>query len=193
MRTVTTIFGSVELDGLDRVAGIDRPLEGLWANNLDDVRNLHHVDERRHAWRNILGARGRGRNDGLIAGREVDDERRQRLRKAVLVTRIVGDQHFRHTLKFGGRLRGSADIGARDENVDRALELDGRGQRTRGRIVQFAAGDFRQKKSRHCQITPTSSCSLATSSATDFTLTPDLRPGGSTVFSTLSRGETSTP
>src|SRR4029077_8284631 len=117
----------------------------------------------------------------------------QGLRKPVLVTGIVGDQHFRHALKFGGRLRGSADIFTRNKDIDGLPKFDRRGQRTRGRIVQFAARDFRQKKSRHCQITPASSCSLATSSATDFTLTPDLRPGGSTVFSTLSRGETSTP
>src|ERR1700679_1293804 len=110
----------------------------------------------------------------------------------MLVTGIVGDQHFRHASKFGGRLRGSADIFARNEDIDGLPKFDRCGQRARGRIVQFAARNFRQKKSRHCQITPASR-RLATSSATDLTLTPDLRPGGSTVFSTLSRGETSTP
>ena len=78
----------------------------------------------------------------------------------MLVTRIVGDQHFRHALKFGGRVRGSADIGARDENIDGRLELEGRGQRARGRIVQLSARDLRQKKSRHRQITPASSRSF---------------------------------
>jgi hypothetical protein len=111
----------------------------------------------------------------------------------MLVTRIVGDQHFRHALKFGGRLRGDGNIGARDENIDGRLELERRGQRARRRIVQFSACDFRQKKGSHRQITPASSRSFCTSSATDLTLTPDLRPGGSTVFSTLSRGATSTP
>ena len=111
----------------------------------------------------------------------------------MLVKRIVGDQHLRHALKLGRRLGGGADICARDENIDGLPELERRGQRARGRIVQLPARDFRQKKGRHRQITPASSCSLATSSATDLTLTPDLRPGGSTVFSTLSRGETSTP
>ena len=111
----------------------------------------------------------------------------------MLVTSIVGDEHFRHALKFRRRLRGRADIWARDENIDGRLELERRGERARGHIVQLAARDLRQKKGRHGQITPASSCSFATSSATDLTLTPDLRPEGSTVFSTLSRGETSTP
>jgi hypothetical protein len=42
-------------------------------------------------------------------------------------------------------------------------------------------------------ITPASSLSLAISSSTEPTFTPALRPAGSTVFTTLSRGVTSTP
>ena len=49
-----------------------------------------------------------------------------------------------------------------------------------------------EEQGRH-QITPASFFSLATSSSTEVTLAPALRPGGSVVLSTFRRGETSTP
>ena len=109
------------------------------------------------------------------------------------VERIVGHAHFGHACELSGRRRGGADVLAGDQHIDRTAELERGGERARGRVVQLAAGDLGQKKGRHRQITPASSCSLATSSATDLTLTPALRPAGSAVFSTLRRGETSTP
>ena len=50
------------LDRLDRVAGVDRPLEGLRADHLGDVGDLHHVEQRRDARRDVLGgSRSRAR------------------------------------------------------------------------------------------------------------------------------------
>ena len=98
---------------------------------------------------------------------------------------IVGDKHLRHALELGGARRGGADVLAGDQHVDRTAELERGGERARGRVVQLSARDFGQKKARHRQITPASSCSLATSSATDLTLTPALRPPGSVVFKHL--------
>src|SRR5580700_4355297 len=37
------LLGILGLHGLDRVAGIDRPLEGVGRNHLDDFRYLHDV------------------------------------------------------------------------------------------------------------------------------------------------------
>ena len=51
---------------------------------------------------------------------------------------------------------------------------------------------LRQDQDRH-QITPASVFSFAISSSTEPTFTPALRVAGSTVFSTFSRGATSTP
>ena len=180
-------------DGLDRVAGIDRPLEGLRAEDLGDVGNLHHVEQRRRPRRDVLGACRRGRDDRVVAGGERNDQRRQRLGEAVGVERIVGCAHFRHALELSGGGGGRADVLTGDKHVDRTSEFERGGERARCRVVQLSACDFRQKKGRHRQITPASSWSLATSSATDLTFTPALRPEGSAVFSTLRRGDTSTP
>ncbi len=109
------------------------------------------------------------------------------------IERTVRDQDLRHAMELGRRLGGRADVLAGDEHVDGLPKLERGGERARRRVVQLAARDLRQEKGRHRQITPTSSCSLATSSATDLTLTPALRPGGSVVFNTLRRGDTSTP
>src|SRR5215475_7573141 len=40
------LFGVVGLDGLDRVAGIDRPLEGVGRYHLDDLGHLHDIEQR---------------------------------------------------------------------------------------------------------------------------------------------------
>ena len=109
------------------------------------------------------------------------------------VERIVGDAHLGDARELRGRLGRRADVMAGDQDVDRLPDLERGGQRARGHVAQGAARDFGQKKGRHDQITPASSCSLATSSATDFTFTPALRPPGSAVLRTLSRGATSTP
>jgi len=61
----------------------------------------------------------------------------------VLVTGVVGDQHFRHALKFGGRLRSSADIFTRNEDIDGLTEFERRGESPCSRVVQSPARDFR--------------------------------------------------
>ena len=58
--------------------------------------------------------------------------------------------------------------------------------------AKLAIGDFREKKNSH-QSTPASFFSFETSSATSATMTPALRAAGSVVFTTVSRGATSTP
>ena len=94
--------------------------------------------------------------------------KRRRLGRRRLAT-CAGDQHMRL--------------------AQRCHRGHGLGQRIRR---QLAVNHFAQKKNSH-QITPASSFSFAISSSTEPTLTPALRVAGSTVFTTLRRGLTSTP
>ena len=50
------------LHGLDGVAGVDRPLEGVGRHHLDDVGDLHHVEQGGDARHEVL-ARGRRGGD----------------------------------------------------------------------------------------------------------------------------------
>ncbi len=120
-------------------------------------------------------------------------QRRQRLGEAVRIDRVVGDAHPGDAVELGRRLRRRAEILPGEQHVDRSAEILGRGESPRADVGEMAARDFAQKKSGHVQITPASSRSFDTSSATVLTLTPALRPLGSLVFSTLTRGATSTP
>ena len=78
------------------------------------------------------------------------------------------------------------------EDVDVAAHLFRGGDRLRRRLVEVGVVVLRQDQDGH-QITPASVLSFAISSSTEPTFTPALRVAGSTVFSTLSRGVTSTP
>src|SRR6202045_2827551 len=62
------LLGVLRFHGLDRVAGIDRPLEGVGRNHLDDFRHLHDVEQGGDARHHVLEARGGGRDEGVIAG-----------------------------------------------------------------------------------------------------------------------------
>ena len=179
---------------LDRVAGVDRPLERLGAEDLGDVGNLHDVEQRRHARRDVLRVGGRGRDDRVVAAGERDDQRRERLGEAM---RVESDRRRRAPSRrrraWPPPRRPRATLSPATSTSTGAPELQRGGQRARRHVAQSPARDLGQKKGRHVQITPASSCSLATSSATDLTFTPALRPLGSAVFNTLSRGATSTP
>src|SRR5581483_2431271 len=80
---------------------------------------------------------------------------------------------------------------ARDQHMNIAADLLCGGQRLQRRIKQHLVVVLGKKKCRH-QIAP-ASFSLPTSSATDATFAPALRPLGSVVVTTSRRGATSTP
>ena len=61
------LLGVGRLHRLDRVAGIDRPLEGVGRDHLGDVGNLHDVEQGGDARQHILAGRGRGADDGVVA------------------------------------------------------------------------------------------------------------------------------
>jgi hypothetical protein len=130
------LFRILRLHGLDRVAGIDRPLERVWPEHLAHVRHLHHVEQRRHARHDVLAV-GRGRrNDCVIGARERDDQRRERLGKRMLVRRAVGEQHFRHGVELCRGVRDRLGVLAGDQNVHLAAHRLRGGERLVGRILQ---------------------------------------------------------
>ena len=110
----------------------------------------------------------------------------------MLVRRGVGQQHLLHAIELGGGIGGRFAILAGDQNMHVAAERLGGGERLVGGVLERFVVVLGDEKRGH-QSTPASSLSLPTSSATEPTLTPDLRPGGSVVFTTSSRGLMSTP
>ena len=62
------LLGVGRLHRLDRVAGIDRPLEGVGRDDLDDLGDLHHVEQGRDARHDVL-AGGGGRRDDACRSR----------------------------------------------------------------------------------------------------------------------------
>ena len=84
----------------------------------------------------VLGARGRGRDDRVIARSERDDQRGERLGQRMGVDRVVGDPHLGDAGELRGRLGRRADVVAGDEDVDRLPDLERRGQRPRGHVAQ---------------------------------------------------------
>ena len=119
------------------------------------------------------------------------DQRRERFRKCMLVHRGIGHVHLGHPGQLGRCGRGLADVQADDQRMDLA-ELGGRGHRAARRLLDLAVLVVEQDERGH-QITFASVLSFATSSATEPTLTPACRFGGSLTLMVLSRGAGSTP
>jgi hypothetical protein len=69
------LLGVRRLDGLQRVAGIDRPHEGVGADHLDDLGDRRDVELGRNPWREVLADRGGRNQDGVIVGHELKDGR----------------------------------------------------------------------------------------------------------------------
>ncbi len=110
----------------------------------------------------------------------------------MFVNITVCQQHFRRAVELRRRVRHGLRALAGHQDMHVAAERLGCGHRLGGRVLEMSVVVFRDQKGGHCN-TPASFFSFSTSSATEPTFTPDLRPPGSTVFSTSSRGLTSTP
>ncbi len=180
------------LDGLDGVAGIDRPAEHVRAFDRHDLRNLRHIEFGGDTRQEVLAVGGGRREEGVVVAGERQDQRLHRLGQHLAVRRIIGEQHLFDARNLGGGLGHCAAILAGHQHMDGAAK-SGRGGHGLGRrILERRIVVFGNDERGH-QITPASFLSLSRSSATDFTLTPAWRLGGSVTFSTLSRGVTSTP
>ena len=88
------LLGVGRLHGLDGVAGIDRPLEGVGRDHLDDLGDLHHVEQGGDARHDVLAAGGGRRDDRVVAAGQRDDQRGQRLGQALLQLVGLGEQHL---------------------------------------------------------------------------------------------------
>ena len=133
------LLGVGRLDRLDRVAGIDRTLERVGRDDLDDLRNLHHVEECRDARHDVLAGRGRGGHDRRITAGQRDDQRRQRFGQLMRVSRIVRHQHFFDAVEPGGASCGRASHSSPATRTwtGPPSALRGR-QRLGGRLVELA-------------------------------------------------------
>jgi hypothetical protein len=103
--------------GLHGIAGIDQPLEGIGGDHLDDVRDLHHVEQRRYSRHDILARGGRRRDDRVIGRRERHDQRRDRFGEHMLVNVVVGDQHLLHAVELGSGFGNGTARFAGDEHM----------------------------------------------------------------------------
>src|SRR5690606_1453750 len=174
---------------------------------LDRVRDLHHVEQGGHARHDVLAHGGRGRHEGVVVAGKRDDGRSQRLGHALGESVGFGEQHLAHALELRGGIGGCLRALAGDQHVDIATHPERGRQRLGGLVGEGGVVVFGNEKNGHlaCSLfgstwrlghpysTPASFFSLSTSSATSLTLTPALRPPGSSVFSTFSRALTSAP
>ena len=126
----------LRLHGLDRVAGIDRPLERVGRHHLGDVGDLHHVEQSRDARHDVLRRRGRRRNDRIVGAGKRDDQRRERLGERMLVSGRIGKQHLGDALELRGRVGDALRAGARDQHMHVAAHLLCGGERLVGRVLE---------------------------------------------------------
>ena len=180
------------LHRLDRVAGVDRPLEGVGAEHAGHLGDHHHVEHGRQPGGHVLARRGAREDDVLVGTGQRDDQLGQRLRQPVGVGRTLDVDHLGDPVERRGLRRDRGAAVAGDEDVDLAAEALRGGHRLGRRVVQRRVVVLGEHQDGH-QITPASVLSFSSSSSTEPTFTPALRVAGSTVFSTFSRGATSTP
>ena len=148
-------LGVGRFDRLDRVAGVDRPLEGLGADDLGDVGDLHHVEQRRRARQHVLGERARGGEDRVVVGRQRDEQRGERLGEAVLRR---GQRRRRarapRRRAWPPRPPPRATFAPATRMSTGAPSCERRGERARRQVAQAAVRDFGQEKGRHLRSLP---------------------------------------
>ena len=185
VRTVMTFLGLGRFDGLDRVAGIDRPLEGVRRNHLGDVGDLHDVEQRRHARQDVLAGRGGGRDDRVIVAGERHDQRRDRLGQQVRIERA----HRRAAPFLTPSSLAAASATALQSwpatsTCTSPPSCVRRGQRLGGGVASASCCRVRQREASAITAPPLRS-SVCRPVRRLATLMPALRFAGSTVFSTL--------
>ena len=178
--------------GGQRVAGIDRPHEGVGADDRRHVAHDLHIQQRAHPRHHVL-ALGAGRCQQMRIGRcQRHQQGGHRLGQQVVEHRRIGHQHARHAGQLRRRRRGGGHAVAGHQHMHLAQLLRRRHGRAGG-LLDGGAVVIEEHQHRHGQITFASVRSFATSSATEATFLPAWRFGGSTTCSTVSRGAGSTP
>ncbi len=100
-------------------------------------------------------------------------------------------QHLAHTVDPGRRGRNGIGARAGHQHIHVAAKLGSRGHGLVGRVRQGRIVVFSNNKNSH-QIAPLA-LSFATRVGTSSTFSPASRTGGSVTFTTVRRGEMSTP
>ena len=110
----------------------------------------------------------------------------------MLIGRRVRQQHLGDAIELRSRVGHTLRAGASNQHLHVAAHLPGSRERLVGRVFQGLVVVLGEQQGCHYR-TPASFLSFSTSSATLLTFAPALRPDGSVVFKTSSRGATSTP
>src|SRR5512135_3568644 len=176
----------------ERIAGVDRPHEGVGRLDGDDLGDRLHVEQRGRARHHVLAVRGRGREQVRIALGERGEQRADVLGDLVVELRGVRVQHFRDPGNLCGGLRRATALVAGDQQVDLAADLLRGSDRAEGRLLDRLVVVLGEYEDRH-QITFASFLSFSTSALASATFTPPLRFAGSVTLSVFRRGATSTP
>ncbi len=105
------------MHGRDRVAGINRTLEGVLAVDSDNVRNLCNIQQRRDPRQYVLPGCRRRRQHVTVILRYAGDQDGQRLCQGMLITRVVDQQHLAHAVNLCARFGYRTAVLSRHEQM----------------------------------------------------------------------------
>ena len=117
------LLGVARLHRLDGVAGIDRPLERVGRDDLDDLGDLHHVEQGGDARHDVLAGGGRRRDDRVVAVGHADDQRGKRFGQPVFQFVGLGQQHLGHACQLGGGVGRGLGALAGDQHMHVGADL----------------------------------------------------------------------
>src|SRR5690606_37204593 len=177
----------------DGVARIDGALEGISGLNGNNVGNLGDVKLGSHTRCHVLAGSRCGEQDVAVVSSHCQHLSGNVFRQAVLKRSTIGQDHFGNTGDFGGLLSHGVGTVACHQDMDVTTNGCCGGYRAQRRSLELGVVVFSNNQIRHDQTTFASFLSLSTSVATSGTMMPALRAAGSTTFSVLRRGATSTP
>jgi hypothetical protein len=185
------LLGVRRLDGLQRVAGIDRAREGVGRDDLDDVRDRGDVQLGGDAGGEVLAAGGGWNQDRVVAARERQDGVGLGLGDPVTQGVALGQQDLADAGDLGGGVGHGLGALAQDQHVDVARDLQGGGDGLVSAVAQVRVVVIGDDENSHYS-TP-AVLSFETRSAAVSTLMPAERLAGSVTLTTFRRGAMSTP
>ncbi|EGE60965.1 hypothetical protein RHECNPAF_13300157 [Rhizobium etli CNPAF512] len=141
--------GISSLNGLDGIAGIDRPLESVGGDNFDDLRHLCDIEEGGDARHDVLAGRGRSRNDRVIAARQRNDQVGERLGEIVGQRIAFGEQNVGDACELGSGIGSRLGALAGDQHVHVAANLGSGRQCLGGLVGKGCVVVVSQKKNGH--------------------------------------------
>ena len=142
------------LDRLERVSGIDRAHEGVRRLHLDNVGDLRHVEQSRHARSDVLAHGGGRREQHVVILHQRHDQIGRLFGKALFELRRIGEQHLAHAGKLGRFFGNAPGILAGDKDIDLAAELRSSVEHLGGRRGQSLVVVLGEKQDRHLRELP---------------------------------------